>query len=201
MMRKSLLAAGFALGFAIAVVGCRSVAPPVVYYTLSPITVSAEEADAAGRPSGVIGIRPVDLPGTVNRLQMVVRTGANQLSISSLHRWADYPDRLVQQIMVENLQALMPNARVIGSPWPMGLAPAVSVTLTFLELIAAEDRVLLNAMWLNRSADLAQAPQPHRLKIDEPLSGSGFEQIAAAHSRALATLSRAVADSLRGDGD
>ena len=201
MMRRVMWAAGFTLWIAGTVFGCRSVTPPVIYYTLSAIPTAASDTVASGGAASVIGIRPVDLPGTINRVQMVIRRGTNQLTISSLHRWADYPDRLVQRIIAENLQVLMPDTRIIGPPWPIGIEPMVSVSINFLELIATQDHVLLNAMWVIDPTDPAAAARSHRLELRESMADSGFDEIAAAHSRALATLSRAVAGSLMAGGD
>jgi uncharacterized lipoprotein YmbA len=90
--------------------GCRSLTPPVTFYTLSSIPVAAIESDGDGKVTVTIGIQPPELPGTINRTQMVKRAGAHQLVISSLHRWADFPDGLVQQVLGENLQVLIPEA-------------------------------------------------------------------------------------------
>jgi uncharacterized lipoprotein YmbA len=178
--------------------GCRSLTPPVTYYTLSSIPVAAIESDGDGKVTVTIGIQPPELPGTINRTQMVKRAGAHQLVISSLHRWADFPDGLVQQVLGENLQVLIPEARVVNSPWPTGLKPDITVAFQFFELIGTTDnKMLLNAQWT--IADSGQPPvvQVHRKEYVEPMPGSDFEGLAAAHSRVLEVLCRQVAQSLR----
>jgi uncharacterized lipoprotein YmbA len=180
-----------------AVAGCRSVTPPVTYYTLSPVSSPAIQGPPGERPDMIIGIRSVDLPGYVNRTQIVTRKGPNQLEISSLHRWADYPDRMVQQMLGENLQVLMPDARVANAPWPIGLKPDVTVTFKFLELIGTpDDQVRLSAEWTIDTDDVASAARLYRMNTSEPMTGSGFDELVAAHSRALAALCKKVADSL-----
>ena len=69
----------------------------VTYYTLgSTLSMQPSAATASNRTRELtIGIRPVELPGYMNRTQMVTRTGPHRLEVSSLHRWADYPDRMV----------------------------------------------------------------------------------------------------------
>lgn len=182
-----------------AIFGCRSFTPPVTYYTLSPIAPPSSQTAGEVKPGLIIGIPQVDLPGLVNRTQIVTRDGPNELKISSFHRWADYPDRLVQQTLGENLQMLMPEAGVVNAPWPIGLNPDVTVAFKFMELIGTSDgEVLLSAVWTIKTNDPASAVQSHRLTLNEPISGDGFDQLAAAHSRALATLARMVADSLSG---
>ena len=178
--------------------GCRALTPPVTYYTLSSIPVAAVESDADGKVTVTIGIQPLELPGTINRTQMVKRANAHQLAISSLNRWADFPDRLVQQVLGENLQVLMSEARVVNPPWPAGLKPDITVAFQFFELIGTTDnKMLLNAQWTIANSDQPPVVQVHRKDYEEPIPGSDFEGLAAAHSRGLEALCRQVAKSLR----
>ncbi len=178
--------------------GCRSLTPPVSYYTLSSILVTAVGVDTPGTVVFTLGILPLELPSPLNRTQMVKRTGAHQLAISSMHRWADFPDRLVQQVLGENLQVLLPEARVVNSPWPAGIKPDVTVAFQFFELIGtADNNMLLNAQWTIAGGDSSPVAQVFRKNHVEPMPGSDFEGLAAAHSRALEALCRQVAQSLR----
>ena len=196
MIRISIRAAMLGLVMMTAFSGCRSMTPPVTYYTVNPIVGTAAQTEAATTPAVIIGIRPVDLPGMINRIQMVTRSGEHQLSISSLHRWADYPSQLIQQTIGENLQTLMPDARVVSAPWPMGLKPDVTVTIKFYELIGtADNQVLLSAIWTITTAD-PSFMDAHRLNLTEPMMGKGYDELAAAHSRVLAAFCRKMADSL-----
>lgn len=199
MTRISLPTAAF-LGFTLMVLfpGCRSFTPPVTYYTLNPIAEPSAAAETDGNTALTIGIRPVELPGYINRTQMVRRTGPNQLEVSSLHRWADYPDRLVQQMLGKNLQTLMPDARVVNGPWPMGLKPDIVVSFKFLELIGTADKkVLLSVAWQIAGFDASSIVKSYRLNLTEPMTGSSFNELAAAHSRVLATICRKVVESMR----
>ncbi len=178
--------------------GCRSITPPVTYYTLSVIGPDQEATGGAdAQPAMTIGIRPVELPGYINRTQMVRRIGPNQLKIESFHRWADYPDRLVQQLLGENLQTLLPHARVVNAPWAVRFNPDVIVSFQFLELIGTIDKkVLLSAVWTITPNAGSSAPPSQRTTLSESINGNGFEGLAAAHSRALTALCRQVAESI-----
>jgi uncharacterized lipoprotein YmbA len=197
MIRISIWAVTLSFFMVTVFSGCRSMTPSVTYYTLSPMAQPSAETTATGGPAMVVGIRAVDLPGTINRTQMVTRSSPHQLEISSLHRWADYPNQLVQQTIGENLQALLPDARVVSAPWPMGLKPDVTVTFKFYELIGTTDnQVLLSAVWTITAADPALSGS-HRLNLAEPITGKGYDALAAAHSRVLVALCRNVADTLK----
>lgn len=180
--------------------GCRAVTPPVNYYNLSTLSGLPEDGDAAGNPAVSIGIRPLQLPGYLNRTQMMTRTGLHQLDISSFQRWVDYPDRLVQQILGDNLQVLLPHARVVNVPWPAGSDPDIIVSVHFLELIGTADRqMLLRALWRVTDPEQLPSEQSHRITLAEPITERGFGGLAAAHSRVLATLCRAIAATLNTD--
>lgn len=180
--------------------GCRSITPPVNYYSLSAISDPAGEGTAGGNRSINIGIQTVELPVYLNRTQMMTRSGLNRIEISSLHRWVNYPDRLVQQILGDNLQILIPHARVVNVPWPAGFKADITVSVHFLELIGTSDRqVLLGAVWQINAADQPSAVPSHRTILAEPMPGTGFDDLAAAHSRALAALCRTIAGTLNAD--
>lgn len=175
--------------------GCRSMAPTVTWYTLRPLAGVGVDADAGAGKSLTIGIRPVTLPGYLRRTQMVTRDGPYRLAVSSLHRWANYPDRLVQQLIGENLQALMPRTRIVNPPWPVGLQPDLSLAFDFLELIGTDEKkMLLSVEW--RVGDTQSVDRVRRTTLVEPIAGSGYDELAAAHSRVLEALCREVAQTL-----
>lgn len=178
--------------------GCRSLTPSVTYYVLSSMAAGPEvAAGAVGDRTLTVGIRTVELPGYVNRTQMVKRTGSNQLEIATFYRWADYPDRMVQRVLDENLQRLMPHARILRSPWPPGLKPDVVVDFTFLDLIGTTDgTMLLSAVWTLTAEGDPPTVQFHRKTLSVAISGSGFDDLAEAHNRVLIALCRDVAESL-----
>lgn len=196
MIRLPIWIVALGLTMVVAFSACRSMTP-VAYYTLEPIAETFPETKTISNQGMVIGILPVDLPGTINRTQMVLRSEPHQLDISSLHRWADYPKQLVQQIIGENLQALMPDTRVVSAPWPMGLKPDAMVSIKFYELIGTGDKkVLLSAVWTIMAGD-PSFTQSSRITLTESMMKRGYDELAAAHSRVLAVFCRHLADSLK----
>jgi uncharacterized lipoprotein YmbA len=196
MNRLSLWTLAFSCALIIVFSGCLSMTPSVSYYILNPVAAGpTSPANADGQRTVTVGIDPIKLPGYLNRVQMVKRTGPNQLEISSYYRWADYPDRMIQRVLGENLQILMTAARVYSAPWPAGLKPDVTVNLTFLELIGTTDKkMLLSAVWtITGNGDPSAS---HRTTLSETIIGTGFDELAAAHSRVLEALCREVAHAL-----
>jgi len=198
MNRLSLWTIAFRCSLIIVLFGCRSITPSVSYYILNPLTeASISPVAADGHLSRTVGVSPIELPGYLKRVQMVKLTGPNQLEVSSHHRWADFPDRMIQQVIGDNLQMLMTKARVHSAPWPAGLKPDVTVDVTLLELIGTTDKtMLLSAAWtITRNGEVSPS---HRTSLSEPITGVGFDELAAAHSRVLETLCRKIADTLDG---
>lgn len=199
MSRISLWILVFCATLMVGFLGCRSFTPAVTYYFMSPMTAgSVSTAAAEGSRTTTIGIRNVELPGYVNRPQMVKRTGKNQLELVAFHRWADYPDRMVPGVLGENLQLLMPHARVYRAPWSANLKPDVTVDLTFLELTGTTDNMmLLNAIWTITAKGDPQSARSGRTVLSEAMPGSGYDDLAAAHSHALESLCREIAQALK----
>ena len=189
---------GIALGMSmVAIFSCRSMTPPVTYYTLDPIVAPSAGTVEFSNQAIVVGLLPIGLPGMIDRTQMALRSRPHQLAFSSLHRWAAYPNQLIQQTMGENLQVLMPDMRVVSAPWPMGLKPDVAVSVKFFELIGTPDQhVSLSAIW-TIAASKPSRSESFRITLTEPMIESGYDELAAAHSRVLAVFCRKMADSLK----
>ncbi|BBO74175.1 lipoprotein [Desulfosarcina widdelii] len=182
------------------VFGCRSITPAVNHYVLNSMAAGDGPPVTMEEPGPrIVAVGPVRLPSYVNRLQMVMRNGSSELEISEFHRWADYPDRLVQQVLEDNLQVLLPRDQVVGHPLPAGLKPDVTVAVRFGELIGtAEKKMRLRAMWTLRSEGEPATERSWQTRISEPISGTGFMALAAAHSRVLEMLCREIAQALNG---
>lgn len=180
--------------------GCRSVTPSVNYYVLNSLSAGESRAgimDAS--QSRIVAVGPIQLPNYVNRIQMVRRDGSSELEISEFDRWADFPDRLVSAVLEDNLQALLPRARVVSHPLPVGLKPDVTVTVRFGELIgSADNEMRLRAMWTVRKESEPGAERSWRTRLSEPIDGTGFKALADAHSRVLEMLCREIALALNG---
>ena len=177
--------------------GCRSITPAVTYYTIPPIAGEASIMDSDLVNATRVGIRPVELPGIVSRVQMVRQVDANRMEISAFNRWADHPDRLIQGVLEQNLTLLLPDAQVISSPWPVGFQPDVILSIQFIQFIGTADKkVRLDVDWTVSFNDQKSSTETYRRTFIEPMSGAGFDDLAAAHGRVMGTFCREVAGTL-----
>ena len=177
--------------------GCGS-SPSVQFYTLSAEVQSGAEHASTDRPLR-IAIGPVTLPDVVDRLQVVVRSGANQVSLNEEHRWAESLKTSTPRVIGENLRRLL----VTGEVWAYPQAPPgpvdyrVQVGIQKFESIPGESAAI-DALWTVRRVSQEQTDvRTGRSSVQQPVAGQDYQAIAAAHSRALAAISREIAEAIR----
>jgi uncharacterized lipoprotein YmbA len=180
----------------IGLVGCGS-SPPVQYYTLS--------AEALPDPSLVvktdrhIAIGPVTLPDVVERPQLVMRTTANRVTLLEEHQWAEPLTSEIARVIADNLSRLLGTQLI--SIYPQSAADQapyrVLVDVQQFESTLGS-RILIDASWTVRHSDHgATSLKMGRSSAEEPANGPSYEALPAAHSRALARISRDIAEAIR----
>src|SRR5262249_32672698 len=98
MRRLSVLAmAGLVV---VLVAGCAS--PPSKFYTLSAIPGPAAPASEIS-----VSVGPVTIPASVDRPQMVVTAGVNQVRLEEFNRWASPLQNNIARVVAENLVAML----------------------------------------------------------------------------------------------
>ena len=175
--------------FLLVVVGCAS--PSSQFYALSATpTPAATPSDLS------VLVGPVIIPAAVDRAQMVVSAGPNQVRVDEFNRWVGPLQNGIARVVAENLVAMLGTPRVTVS----------SQTLTVLDYRVAIDvqrfdsalgeAATLDAYWTVVRAKDGKS-QTGRTSLREPATAPGYEALAGAHSRALARLSQDIADALR----
>lgn len=176
----------------LAAAGCAS--PPASYWTLEPAA-----ARSAGAPiEGAVIVGPVSVPASVDRPEIVVRLAENQVRVDEMNRWiAPLGDAIARSVST-NLSALLGSPDVATAPLA-NFQPAYRVTIDVQRFDSTPgDAAALDAVWVVRRA--AGGPsQSGRTTVREAVLGDGYGPLAAAHSRALATLSEDVAAAIRAD--
>jgi hypothetical protein len=172
-------------------VGCAS--PRSHFYTLSR---SAKAAPAAADYSIAVG--PVSVPEIVDRPQIVVRTGPNQVFIDEFHRWGSPLRDDIARGIAENLAALLGAPQVSVFPHPTFSAAKYRVAVDVMVFDSTPgESTALDATWGVRGAGDG-AIRTGRTKVRETVPDAGYTALVAAHSRALEKLSGDIADAIRG---
>ncbi|MGW8184324.1 MAG: PqiC family protein [Burkholderiales bacterium] len=185
--RVALMALAAAAGL---VAGCGTT-PDSAFYTLK-----AEAGAGSARESAIsIVVGPVTVPEAVDRPELVVRTTGNRVRIEEFHRW------------VEPLKAEIP--RVIAAQLGRDLDTPNTGTSSDVAIANPDFRVLLDiqrfesqlggdatvdALWTVRTRE--DKSVTGRTIARESVAG-GYESLVAAHRRALATVSRAIAEAIK----
>ena len=179
--------------FAMAAFGAGCASAPSKFYTLSP---AAEPGGATASYSVAVG--PVSVPAMIDRPQMVVSVGPNQVGIDEFNRWASPLQSDMARVVAENL------AKILGTPlvsvFPQSTAAGASyrVLIDVMRFESAPGKsATLDAVWTVRRAKEG-ASRAGRTTVSEPAADGNTAALVAAHSRALGRLSGEVAEAIRG---
>ena len=129
-MRTPLVAILGLAGLAAGLAGCVSLkrTPEARFFALRSLAEpEAAPAIPSPTPAGFVGVLPVRLPGHLDRPQLVVWTGRNELRIDEFLRWAEPLDAGATRTLAEDLATFLPESRVVRSPWPASAAPRCRV--------------------------------------------------------------------------
>ena len=182
----------FALACAVAAIAAACSSPAVRFYTLSsvakPVSATADLSIAVG---------PVSVPPLVDRAQIVVTTGTNQVSFDQFNRWASPLEDDIALVVAEDLATMLGTARVtlLSSSPGAEVDYRVQIEVRNFESSPGKEAAL-DAVWrVWRTKD--GKSQSGRSSAREPVQQDGFDALAAAHSRAVAKLSQDIAAAVR----
>ncbi len=180
--------------FAVAVLaGCGS-PPKERFYTLSAAGIAAKATAAEARDHVVVG--PVTLPEVVDRPQLVVRIGANEVAILEQHRWAEPLKSEIPRLIARTLSQLLGTSRVSAYPESASQEAGLRVAVDILRFDAAPGiEVTIEALWSVRRLPGGK-PTMGKSVVREPIAGEGYDTVVAAYGRALATLSHDIAQAV-----
>jgi hypothetical protein len=179
------------------VAGC-STTPPVKYYTLDPFSkIRAEHSPAVANSPLAIGVGPVTFPKMLDRHQIVTRKSPYQVDVSDYHRWAgSFPEDCLR-VLARNISTLLPTDRVVAYPWADRFSPTCRIHLTVEQFDGRfGGDVVLNVAWSVRNTADTKKPTIKHTRITEPIAGETYDELVAAQSRALDTLTSAIVDEI-----
>jgi len=174
--------------------GCAG-SPRINFYTLDAPPYPETQGAAASRLEILLG--PVSLPEMVDRPQLVVRSGDNRVEVVDTSRWAQPLKSELARALAANLARDLGTLRVFLAGQGMTGEPDLRVSVDILRFEsrpAAE--ATIEARWtIYRKG--GTTPHPGRSLIRETVRGEGHELLVAAHGRALARISREIAEAIR----
>ncbi len=185
------LASSLLCAFALLAAGCASTKPSHFYTLNSTVT-----AAGAATPYAV-AVGPVTVPAVVDRPQIVVRTGPNQVAFDEFNRWAAPLKNAIARVVAEDLAALLGTPQVTVFPQAVIADASYRVVIDVLAFESEPGKAAtLEVLWTVRSPKDGQSLR-RRTAIAEPAPGGDYADLATAHSRALGRLSAEIAAAIR----
>ena len=192
----------------LAILGCSS--PQPNFYTLgaSPIPPAALTAKKTR-----IMVGPVTLPGKVDRPQLVLQNANNTVQVYEYHRWANSLKGDVGDVIASNVA----QALAISNVWSFSQSTQANFDYqVFIDVQNIDAKlggpVEVDVLWTIKSAPTTKSsskastlgggsgalakPIMGRSLVQEPVSGSGFDAVVAAQSRAFAKVGQEIARSI-----
>jgi uncharacterized lipoprotein YmbA len=177
-----------------ALAGCGS-SPVTHFYTLHPAAEPAA-AGAGGKAAYTVAIGAVALPDGVDRPQIVLRGGGNQVQFSEFERWVGALKDEIALAVAANLKQGLGGATVSAYPVRAGADADVNVLLHVQRFDSAlGDAATVEILW--QVIPAKGAVKSGLSTVREPAGGPGYDALVAAHVRALAAVSRDIAAAIR----
>jgi uncharacterized lipoprotein YmbA len=168
--------------------------PTPRFYSLNALS---QGEDAAPASDLGIGVGPLYIPRYLERPQIVTRSGESQLSYDQFNRWGGSLESEVLRVLGENLGILLGTDRIAVYPRRVAIRTDYRVRLDFERFEGEGDDILaLRVRWV-LMPESGEAIAVELTTVREPVEGSGVGALVAAHSRALAELSRQIAARIR----
>nr|WP_241019105.1 PqiC family protein [Paraburkholderia sp. Tr-20389] len=172
--------------------GCAS--PRSNFYTLSPDST----LESAGAPLSVsVVVGPVTIPELVDRPQLVTRVSGNEVRLNEFARWGEPLKSGVADVIAADLTRLLGSKQVSVSSQTVAGTEACRVRVDIVQFDSMPgEAVAVDALWTVRVTGRT-ALLTGRSTVREPLQGADDAALVAAHSRALAAVSRDIAAAIR----
>lgn len=180
--------------------GC-AVSPSSKFYQLSSVQNRTSVAsDDSLKKNQTIAIGPVRIPDYLDRPQIVVRSGKNELKLSEFDRWAGSLEGDVTRVLVEDISTLLPAEHFSVVRWIPYLESQLPAPYRVQVLVdrfegTLGDSVQLTAQW-RVFAENGSLLLRKESRISGQINGSSYVALVAAMSDALAKLSRDIAEGI-----
>lgn len=172
--------------------GCLGGSAPTRFYVLAPGDLAA--VPAAGNLA--VGVGPVNMAGYLERPQIVTRPAADKIDLGDFDQWGEPLRDGITRVLADDLARQMPAAKIGIFPWtgPERFRYQVIVDVTRFDGPSGGDLVL-EARWRILEAG-GKEVAVKTTRVTEPTGAPGYPGTVSAMSRALAALSRDIAQAL-----
>jgi uncharacterized lipoprotein YmbA len=195
MLQRTIVRTVVSIGLLLTLVaGCVGPSPRSKYYLLSALpNQETSQATTTASDGLSVGIGPVSFPDYLDRPQIVIRTGPNEISFSEFDRWAEPLKNNFMRVLKENLVDRLKTDSIFVYPWPPGAVFEFQVSAEVTRFDAHPgDSAELDVQWMILRNHDGEVILSRKSSYSVDLGGSGYKTIVAAQSRAVADFSREV---------
>ena len=146
----------------------------------------------------LVALGPVQIPDYLDRPQIVIRTGRNELTFSEFDRWAGSLKDNIAQVLSEDLTRLLSRNGVSVSPWEWGAASDYRVSVDIRRFdIMTDGYVLLDCQWSIIGKDGIKILLTRQSSAKESVSAPTYPARISSMSKALKKVSRDIAAGIK----
>ena len=178
--------------------GCLSQAAPRSYVLAVATAAPPSPALGAAGSGPAVGVGPIRVPAYLDRPSLVVRAGADEVTLSPDHRWAESLADGIARVMAGNLSLMIPTNAVAIFPWRTPWTVQYRVTMEILRFDGPlSGPVVLDARWRLLDAG-GQEMVLKAVNLSEPVPPPPtYAGLVAAQSQLLARVGQDVAAEIR----
>jgi uncharacterized lipoprotein YmbA len=179
--------------------GCFGGSAPPEFFTLSTPPGAAAGPALASRPELGLGVGPLELPRYLDRPELVTRDGSHRLVVADAHRWGGSLRTDILRVVADDLGRLLGTPRVAIYPSEPRFPVAYRILLDVREFEGVPgEGVRLRLRWTVASVPDGRAQAVEESLVEQPVASASFQDLVAAQSAALASVSRRIAERVAG---
>lgn len=175
--------------------GCAGTAPSR-FYGLSPMPNSESKPPEEHSPF-TVGVTRVTFPDLLDKPQIATRLGQNEFRYDEFNRWAEPLKDNFSRVLAENLSILLGPERVLVSSGAGALSADYHVWVEVIQFDAGTGGDFsLAAQWSLYRHEGKKVLVRKRFNVLEQADRAGYVAMTASGSRAVAALSREIAEAV-----
>ena len=188
----------FACAMSLALAGCLGSSRPSRFYTLAPLQI--RNGQGGTPPDATLAIGPVEIPESIDRPQIVTRTGANELVVAEFDRWGGSLDSEISGALVASVRDRLASQQIAVAPWRSAILSGVgpsyraAVSVSRFDGIPGQS-VVLQGRW-ELIGQSGESLGVREATVTERIDGAGYDALVAAMQRALVRFGQQMADSV-----
>lgn len=160
------------------------------------VLTSDGPAPSGGGPG--IGVGPITMAEYIDRPNLVIAEGQNQLSVAEDHRWAGDLASSITRVTAANLGRKLNTGNVQTYPWRNDGEIRWQITLDIRQLHGGNDGyAVIEAGWRAYSLPDRKLKASRTFVDREALESDGYQSLVAAQSRLLSRLADDIAKGLK----